>query len=1143
MLATIALLLMGPVYVAQDPPRMIDGVAKFAGDRPAAGLTLQVIEAGDAKYAVVVDAQGRFRSPSPPGWSAPQPDGVTTACAAVAEPEGRWRIEPIDSSPPNLSREQLRQSFAKGLSRYARATWRNGVLLVECPEPGEVDVLVRGSDGKPLADRQVRVVPDPGAFGSFDHVDACFVGRTDAAGRFRMRWFEGARQLKVSVPGEGSCSTPTFEVAAGKTTTVETLPMARLGSIAGRLAPKLVEPGVHVAFDSYGRQSAPCDADGRFEIRDLSPGRYVLRLAKANASVRSGQVTAWLAPGGKVEGLVIDEIPPPTPEEAEQQKRVLEQLNGRRAEGDKDELWVEGTVRDASGRALAGVDVFVRTAFHGGIRMYEDVRQAVTDAQGRYAISGPVHGFVEGLVVIAKAEGRPPAVANTEARSTQRDRPSKLDLTLADSGGSASIAVIQDGRPLAGVNVRLEAEGGANIHFGFGWAQGANAPARAALAAVLSPTAATDRDGVAHFAELLPGFYTASSGAQAHGLAVSPGREARATLASAPVQHDVRFLVVRPDGRPVTGQEVSFQFGLGGRTSGISSLKLDENGVGEYSFNSAGLWTVVVRFLDTPVNSFGIYETPYYEAEAQAPVSPALGAVEPIRMVGVRRERQSGSLLVRLLDVDGRPARGVVSYGGAAGSTDERGEIRIGGLSEEMSASNPFVSGRLEGPTPPPWFTAGPMPPDDALRGRFAIVPDAKVKIVHGREETVELRAKPLGYIRGKLRPAEGRRPAEYAVFPWYDPHVVEPNWRYDPATGDFLAGPFPGGPTTLQISTRMPDGNFQHCGRQAVKVVPGEVAHVDLTPGEPEPADRQAARQQVMLGMGGISVNPGAPEAAPLTVLLPDGVTPAFAAQAILFTPGQEQPASHGISDASGRLTWRGMWRYGNQDDRPRDGVVDKPTVVVSLPGRHGAAIVPLEEGAARRIVLPPAIDAEGTVEIGGRAPGGDGSLVRVVAAHQGRGVLDAALGLATTAGPDGRFTLAGLTPGRYRVQAVRDGIWTSKAIEVSVELDKVTPPLTLEIPAPGEPVTLEFVDRAGRPLAGESFTLARPRGPFASLRPETLHADASGRLTLRGLEEGLHSVSISGTTEAATFRVGKAADRPTQEGVMRLVLQRPGP
>ncbi|SIO61110.1 Carboxypeptidase regulatory-like domain-containing protein [Singulisphaera sp. GP187] len=1140
MLVTFALLLAIPAVAVDEPLGTIEGVARFAGtDRPAAGLTLHVIEQTDPRFAVVVDGQGRFRSPAPSGWSVPQPDGVATPCWAVAEPAGRWQVEPIDSPPFPLPPEPLRQSVAQGLARHVKASWKKGILRVECPEPGEVDVLVRGPDGKPLPDRPVRVVPDAAAFQSFGPANARFAGRTDAAGRFRMRWFEGTRQLWVTVPGEGSGSSPMFEVAAGKTVTVETSPLARFGSIAGRLAPKLAGPGVNVVLDPKTQKPTPCDEDGRFEVREIPPGRYVLRLTKGNEGVRAGQVTVWVAPGGKVEGLVVDEIPPPTPEEVEQQKKLLQHLNGRRGKNDKDELWVEGTVRDTSGRPLAGADVFVRTAFHGGMRMYEDVRQASTDARGHYAISGPVHGFVEGLVVVAKAKGRPPAVANAEARSTRNDRPSKLDLTLADSGGSASVTVLKDDKPLSGANVRLEAEGGANIHFGFGWASGTEGPALAALDAILGPTAATDRDGVAHFGDLLPGLYAAYAHAEAHGVAVSPGREAKVTLATAPVEHVARFLVVRPDGRPVTDQDVSLQFGRGGQTNWSSSMKLNGEGAGERSFESAGLWTVVVRFRDAPINSFPIHEAPYDEAEALVPVSPTLGAVEPIRLVGVRRERQTGSLLVRLLDVDGRPARGVVGFDGSISSTDERGEIRFKGLPGRKL----FVAGHLNGPTPPPWSTAGPMPADDALRGRFALVPAAEVAVVPGREATLELRARPLGYVRGTLKPADGRWAADYGVFPQYDRRVLEPSWRYDPATGDFLAGPFPSGPATLQLFEKMPDGTQRNCGRPVVEVVAGEVVHVELKPGEPEAADRSAAKRQTMLGMGGITVNPGAPEAAPLTVFLPDGTTPAFAAQAILYEPGQEQPTAHGISDASGHLTWRGMWRFGNADDPPKAGLVEKPTLVVSLPGRHGAAIVPLEEGAARRVVLPPTIEAEGTVKLGGRAPRVDGSLVRVVAAHQGRGVLDAALGFATTAGPDGRFTLAGLTPGRYLVQAARDGIWASKAVELQVESDKVPPPLALEIPAPGESVTLEFVDHAGRPLAGESFTLARPQGPFASLWPATLRADASGRLTLRGLEAGPHSVSISGTTEAATFQVGEAPGRPAQAAVKRVILQRPVP
>ncbi len=322
------------------------------------------------------------------------------------------------------------------------------------------------------------------------------------------------------------------------------------------------------------------------------------------------------------------------------------------------------------------------------------------------------------------------------------------------------------------------------------------------------------------------------------------------------------------------------------------------------------------------------------------------------------------------------------------------------------------------------------------------------------------------------------------------------------------------------------------------VEVVAGEVAHVELKPGEPE-ADRWAARRQTLLSIGGITVKPGEPEVAPLTVFLPDGTTPAFAAQAFLYEPGHEQPEVHGISDGSGRLTWRGIWSSGNVDDHPKTGFVEKPTLVVSLPGRHGATLVTVGEERpgewsshpqSRPRVRSRSVASPRTATVRSSASWpptrGEGS--------------STPLGLATTAGPDGRFRLAEAhhrplpDPGRPRRNLI------SKAVELQVEPDKVPPPLILEIPAPGESVTLEFVDHAGRPLADESFTLACPPGPFASLWPATPPGRRLGRLTLQGLEEGLHSVSISGTTETATFRVGEAPGQPAQVAVKQVILQR---
>ena len=186
--------------------------------------------------------------------------------------------------------------------------------------------------------------------------------------------------------------------------------------------------------------------------------------------------------------------------------------------------------------------------------------------------------------------------------------------------------------------------------------------------------------------------------------------------------------------------------------------------------------------------------------------------------------------------------------------------------------------------------------------------------------------------------------------------------------------------------------------------------------------------------------------------------------------------------------------------------------------------------------MTLPAPRNAEGRVTLGGRPVHGRNARIRVVAAHKGRGVLDGALGLETTAQADGRFELRGLTPGRYAVQAARDGIWLSRAIELTVGPDKDPVPLALDIPEPGAPVTLQVVDRAGRPVADHPIGLVRPQGPLASLWPSSLRTDPDGTLTLRGLEAGRHTILIGDGKERREIEVpaagGKA--RPTVERIV---------
>ena len=151
---------------------------------------------------------------------------------------------------------------------------------------------------------------------------------------------------------------------------------------------------------------------------------------------------------------------------------------------------------------------------------------------------------------------------------------------------------------------------------------------------------------------------------------------------------------------------------------------------------------------------------------------------------------------------------------------------------------------------------------------------------------------------------------------------------------------------------------------------------------------------------------------------------------------------------------------------------------------------------------------------------------------------MLDKILGLETTAQADGRFHLGGLTPGKFSIQAARDGIWLSRSVELTIADDKDPLAIALDIPEPGRAIELHVVDRDGRPASGRPIGLVRPDGPLASLWPATLHTGPDGILTLRGLEVGRHALLIGEAKERHEIKIPLAGGAATGPVVERVVV-----
>lgn len=1017
---------------------------------------------------------------------------------------------------------------------------------------GDVEIVVRDPDGKPVANRMARVVEVAPFWRSGPDAPKPRDVTTDGEGRARFPVEAGLRRLNIRVPGVGFGGTGHFEVTAAHVARPDLPRLARFARVEGRVDSTLLGPGLKVDGshnDSEEKEpdgvSAPCDEGGRFVFEEVVPGELHLRLFQAQRHIPVDWLVLLTEPGQTRRDVVLAPPQPPDPAQARQEKEWLDRLNWTK--GKEEITWVEGTVRDTRGDPLKDAEVMVKGVYYGGMRNYSDVRTTATDAQGHYRVRGSHSNFQHAFTVAVRVPGRPPALAYARAPGWDDKGPrGPLDLTVPDHGGVLTVRVLKDGKAAANAPVALLEQGVVERL----WSR--QTGDQQLLHTLFNPVERTDKDGVARFTNLYPCRYQLRVSEDGSSLrdVPFPGREgvARAVIPRVDVADGqelsitvalhqdpgpVTLQALRPDGTPPRHRGITFSFGPR-ETNAMSTMDFDADGVGTYRFPDSGLWAVGLHFRETESPGLPANWEPYYEGTTLLPISPGFQLESPVKLTC--DPHPPGSLEARLVGLDGRPARGSillmsVSHHGAidrAASTDEEGVARFA----DLTSGSYRIRGSMEA-YPPAYLPLGngPLPDDAALRDQVVFRTE-EVKVASGAEAHVQLRPVKAAYVRGRIRPAPGAKASDYSVLPEHDWLALQSYARRDTTSGEYLCGPLLPGKVDVRLH-RAAQGGPSEGIPNFVTLAPGEVAHLDLeAKGESARAGRP--EQSVSLGMGGLSTMELPPEAIAGTVVHPDGRTPAFGARAVLIVPKEVQPTASATSDAAGRLTWTGRWIMRGSSSAAPDppGQVTTPTVVVSLPGLAGATVIPIDPKALRpfRAVLPPPLNAAGRVTLGGRAMTSQNARVRVIAGHQGQGVLDGPLSVEATVDADGRFTLRGLTPGTYQVQAARDGIWLSRSITLKFTPDKKPADLSLDIPEPGAAVTLALVDDNDRPVQRRRLKLARPPGPFTDLWPEHLTSGADGTVHVRGLETGTHQVLIDGENAPRTFEVAGAGPAPAR-------------
>jgi hypothetical protein len=849
--------------------------------------------------------------------------------------------------------------------------------------------------------------------------------------------------------------------------------------------------------------------------------------------------------------------------------------------------WISGTVRDQAGHPVRNATVYAVASFQGAIRRYELINKTETDADGYYEMKGA--GGLESFsaTMIATAPGFAsawawpefPSIAGSAADLHQPPpEPPAQDFVLPAHDGSLDVTVLQNGKPVSGAEVAAYLEG-ANLRQV--WARG-DYRARAAVEEAADPTATTDAAGKVRFEHLLPGRYTvyATSGtvesirstamglgpsskdetAEAVGIPVRMKEAAKFTVALFAHPTSATFRIADDEGKPVSGTAATV-FGPGNTLQLSTSTSLNPEGVGSIRFDHGGFWSLRVRHRDIPIRSFPIY-APFEEAGGTLALSAMLDGSPAPLFTSYRV--LPGSLRVDIQDERGKPISAnvqVIRFSSpvASATTDSSGTILFENLytADQVGTLSDNYFLKVTPTDPACEFPArlgkadDPFPSRQLLNSVSVFISqkfwEQRLPLQLNTETHLVIHPTTVRYVEGTL--SSSGNPGS-PVGPWrlwlgQDGLKYGGAIRVESATGKFVAGPFPSGPAMIAFwnsannheatATVDVDTNGTaplHFDIDADKAVQSYLAAQSKTV-SPAQVKSEVVPSDASLGMGGIVAHYRAGHLLSGEVFLADGVTPALGAQVFYYEADRPAPSLFAMSDAHGDLYPRGQWTSANTalPFISNQAVQGKhPAMLIAfLPGTTGATIQPggLRPDVPVRLILPPSITVRGDVRVAGRRPTAVHGTIHVLAYYKSS--VDAtvpALSVTTTADVDGHFTLSGLTPGDYILQAALDDIWLSPPRPLHLSPHKM-PTMQLNIAAPGVPVQIDLIDGAGKPAKGASLTLDRI-GPLAGLWPQTWLADGAGRIYIPTLEVGKHRLRTAGNAKDVELKVPPLPGKP---------------